>query len=94
MASYLRCLRNHPWLVLSLCDLDDLVNVSQHVTSQTKQQTRFHGIEEILSGRLLSDLDNGGVWMEFFAVARDLLTKSLSTSCHTISPADLRQPSP
>ena len=68
-------------------------NVSGHVTSHTKHRPCFHGINDIPSGRLPSDLESdvGSSLDGISAVASDLLIKSFMALCRIWRPADFRQ---
>ena len=98
IASYLSCLRHSASVATTPGHVTArfrwlLAKVSQHVTSQTKHRPCFHGIKDISSGRLPSDLNNdvGSSLDGISAVARDLLIRSLSALCRIMWPADLRQ---
>jgi hypothetical protein len=63
MASYFSCLRHSASLATTPGPVTSrfrrlLANMSQHVTSHIKHRPCFHGIKDIPSGRLPSDLDN------------------------------------
>ena len=101
MSSYLVCFRDSA----SVATTPDPVtarfkwlgaSVSGHVTSHTKHRPCFHGINDIPSGRLLSDLESevGSSLDGISAVASDSLIKSFTTLCRIWRPADFRQLSP
>ena len=84
IASYLSCLRHSAYVATTPGPATArfrwlLAKVSQHVTSQTTgHRPCFHGIRDIPSGRLQSDLgrDVGSSLDGISAVARDLLIMS------------------
>ena len=91
MASYLSCLRHSASVATTPGPVTArfkwlIAKVSQHVTSHSKHRPCFHGIKDIPSGRLPSDLNNdvGSSLDGISAVAIDLWMRSLSALCRMI----------